>query len=78
MPIKSYLAHPKDGQKNELTKTLSAIENCEVIPAKNENVLVVVTETDSEEQEQELKQKLDAISSLKLLSLVSGFNTPIK
>jgi len=78
MPIKSYLAHPHEGKKEELIKTLSALKQCDVIPAKNENVLVVVTETENETQEIILKQKLEAINSLKLLALVSGFNTPIK
>jgi len=78
MPIKSYLAHPHNGKKEELIKILSTLKQCDIIPAKNENVLVVVTETENEIQESILKQKLEAIDSLRLLALVSGFNTPIK
>ncbi|REH43365.1 hypothetical protein C7448_1147 [Tenacibaculum gallaicum] len=78
MPIKSYLAHPHDGKKDELIKALSTLNECEVIPAENKDVLVVVTETETKIEEENLKQKLETISSLKLLSMVSGFNTPLK
>lgn len=78
MPIKSYLAHPHDGKKQELIKALSSLSECEVIPAENKDVLVVVTETENKAAEDILKQKLETISSLKLLAMVSGFNTPIK
>ncbi|MDO6675767.1 hypothetical protein MK851_11470 [Tenacibaculum sp. 1B UA] len=78
MPIKSYLAHPHDGKKDELIKALSTLNECEVIPAENKDVLVVVTETKTKIEEENLKQKLETISSLKLLAMVSGFNTPLK
>ncbi|CAM1349570.1 MULTISPECIES: hypothetical protein [Tenacibaculum] len=76
MPIKSYLAHPHDGKKNELIQVLSSIKECDVLPAENKDVLVLVTETETKAEEDILKQKLEAISSLKLLAMVSGFNTP--
>lgn len=76
MPIKSYLAHPHDGKKDNLTEALSALEYCEVIPAENKNLLIVVTETNNLTQDEELKETIEAIGSLKLLALVSGFDTP--
>ena len=76
MPVKSYLAHPIEGKKQQLVDAISAIEGCEVIPAENEDLLVVVTETDTRNQDEILKEKIEAISSLKLLALVSGFDTP--
>lgn len=76
MPIKSYLAHPHIGQKEALIQGLSALKNCEVIPAENKDVLVVVTETKDETEDKNLKEKIETIASLKLLALVSGFNTP--
>ena len=76
MPIKSYLAHPHDGKKEYLLEVLSSIEGCEVLPAENKDILILVTETDSRQEEDVLKEKLDTIPSLKLLALVSGFNTP--
>lgn len=76
MPIKSYLAHPYEGKKDELTKAIANLKYCEVLPAENKEVLVLVTETETESEDILLKEKLDALESLKLLALVSGFNTP--
>ncbi|MCD2257733.1 hypothetical protein [Psychroserpens luteolus] len=78
MPIKSYLAHPHQGKKDELILAISALKHCEVVPAQNRDIIVIVTETDTREEEDNLKLKLEAISSLKLLAMVSGFNTPQK
>ncbi|BDD06342.1 hypothetical protein AUTU_38250 [Aureibacter tunicatorum] len=75
MPIKSYLAHPHEGLKEKLAQELATIPQCEVIPAKNENLLIVVTETESKEEEKELENALEKIQSMKLLAMVSGFNT---
>ena len=75
MPIKSYLAHPHEGKKKELIAAISSLEACEVIPAQNKNVLVVITDTQTEKEDEILKEKLDALSSLKLLAMVAGFNT---
>lgn len=78
MPIKSYLAHPHNGKKNELIQALSSIEQCEVMPAQNKDLLILITETESNTEEEILKEKLEALKSLKLLAMVSGFNTPQK
>lgn len=76
MPIKSYLAHPVDGKKNALILALNALENCEVIPSENEELLIVLTDTLTLEEDKSLKETIDALDSLKMISLVSGFNTP--
>jgi nitrate reductase NapAB chaperone NapD len=77
MPIKSYLAHPQSGKKEALIQELSKFENCEIVPAENEDLLVVVTDTSDEIADKKLTEQIEAIDSLKLLALVSGFNTPI-
>ncbi|WP_299551250.1 hypothetical protein [Seonamhaeicola sp.] len=76
MPIKSYLAHPHDGKKEELINAMSQLSNCEVIPAENKDLLIVVTDTDNKIEDEQLKEKIEAIDSLKLLAMVSGFDTP--
>lgn len=76
MPIKSYLAHPHEGKKKELTEALSTIEGCEVIPAQNKNLLILVTDTNTKLEEENIKKQIEAIKSLKLLAMVSGFDTP--
>lgn len=78
MPIKSYLAHPFEGKKEELQQAISLLDGCEIIPAENKNVLVVLTETTTDAEDKSLKETIETIESLKLLALVSGFNTPIK
>ncbi len=76
MPIKSYLAHPHKNKKEELIKALSSLENCEVVPAENKDLLILITDTQNNLEEDTIKEKLEAIDSLKLLAMVSGFNTP--
>ncbi len=76
MPIKSYLAHPHDGKKADLIIAISNMANCDVIPAENKNLLIVVTDTDNLIEDEQLKESIEALASLKLLALVSGFDTP--
>jgi len=75
MPIKSYVLHCENDKKEILLKELQMLKNCEVIPAKNHEVIVVVTDTETEELDQELYNQLLEIKGLKHLSLVSGFDT---
>ncbi|MCB9426507.1 MAG: hypothetical protein H6584_05705 [Flavobacteriales bacterium] len=75
MPIKSYLAYPFDSKKEALKQEILALQNCEVIPAENKDVLIVVTDTENTTQEDQLKAKLETLDNLKLLTMVSGFNT---
>jgi nitrate reductase NapAB chaperone NapD len=76
MPIKSYLAYPFNGKKDSLVKEIISLEHCEVIPSENEDIIVVVTDTLTIEEDKKLKDTIDALEHLKMISLVSGFNTP--
>lgn len=76
MPIKSYLVHPNLGKKQLLHTALSQMEQCEVIPAENENLLILVTETQNKTEEENLQERLSLLKDIKLMALVSGFNTP--
>ncbi|WP_299257664.1 hypothetical protein [uncultured Aquimarina sp.] len=76
MPIKSYLVHPHQGMKDTLIDALSKHNQCEVIPAKNKEIIILITDTENSREEDLLKEKIESISSLKLLAMVSGFNTP--
>lgn len=76
MPIKSYLAHAITGKKEDLMNALLSLGQCEVVPAENQDILALVTDTPTEEEEELLKEKIEALTCLKLLSLVSGFNAP--
>lgn len=72
MTVKSYLAFPTEGRKQELVAGLAAIEGCDVLPADNREVAVLVTEASSSQQEKELLAKVEALPSLACLSLVYG------
>ena len=43
MPIKSFILHFEEGKKEILLNELYKLENCEVIPAENHDVVVIVT-----------------------------------
>lgn len=74
MPIKSYLAIPKTGQKEQLKNEIGQLHNCEVTPADNKQVLVIVTESKDEEADRKLFEQLSGLESLQLLTLVSAFS----
>ena len=78
MPIKSYVAHAMSGRKDELFRALNALGKCEAVPAENEDVIALVTDTASENDESELLKEIEALPSLKMLSLVSGYSTSQK
>ena len=74
MPIKSYLARPHDGKFSELINELSHLEGCDIIPSTNEKVAVLVTDTQNELEDNKLLSQINAIGSLQMLSMVSGFD----
>lgn len=76
MPIKSYLAHAVEGEKQDLIEALERLNQCEIVEAENQDIVALVTDTENEQEEEELTEKIEAIHSLKLLSLVSGYNMP--
>ena len=74
MPIFSYLAIPRNGAKEALCADLASIPHCEVIPADNQDVIVLVTDTPDEATEEMLQQTLKNLQSLQSLSLAFGYD----
>ena len=72
MPIKSYLAYPVHGQRDELSSQLSSLTGCEVHSAANAELLILVTDTSTSEEEESLWENLQELPSLDRLDLVSG------
>jgi len=72
MPVLSYLAYPLSGAKEELLNDLISLEYCEVMPADNEEVLILVTDTPDDEKEKELQDKLKGLKSLQSLGMTFG------
>ncbi|MFH0784083.1 MAG: hypothetical protein V2B20_19310 [Pseudomonadota bacterium] len=74
MPIFSYLAIPRSGAKENLCAELSALQYCQIIPAANEDVVVLVTDTPDETTEEALQDTLKNLQSLQSLSLAFGYD----
>ena len=72
MPIKSYLAYPARGHRDALAVALRGLGGCEIIPAVNEEVLVLVTDTPDESAEEALQEALARLPALEGLALVAG------
>jgi len=72
MPVFSYLAYPVRGAKKTLFNDLAALDHCEVMPAENEEVLILVTDTPNEEKEKALQKKLKELKSLQSLGMTFG------
>lgn len=74
MPVFSYLAIPKNGAKEKLCAELNFLPYCEIIPADNQDVLVLVTDTPDETSEKTLQYSLKNLQSLQSLSLAFGYD----
>jgi nitrate reductase NapAB chaperone NapD len=74
VPIKSYLAHAVEGQRDQLGRTLRALEGCAIVPATNRDVVVLVTDTADETAEQDLQERLAQVPGLQCLTLVAGLD----
>lgn len=72
MPVFSYLAYPKLGKKTALLRDLSTLEYCEVLPADNEDILLLVTDTPNDRAEKILQEKLNSLSTLQSLGMAFG------
>lgn len=72
MPVFSYLAYPKRGEKKALFRDLSALDHCDVMPAENEDILLLVTDTPDEHAEKVLQEKLNGLKTLQSLGMAFG------
>jgi len=73
MPVKSYLVFPHIGKKKALSDILVDMSWCEILPAENEELIVLVTDTENEKEEEKCLNSLNAIPELDHYTLVSGF-----
>ena len=69
MHIKSYLLHYNEGKKERLIEQLQNLSNCEIIPAKNHDVIVLVTDAEDEESDKKTTQQLTRDGRVKALIL---------
>jgi nitrate reductase NapAB chaperone NapD len=78
MPIFSYLAIPKKDARKSLCEELLTLEHCQIIPADNQDVVVVVTDTPDDHIEKQLQQRIKSLPSLQTLSLAFGYNEKLE
>jgi len=78
MPIFSYLAYPVNGEKKKLLDDLSAMDHCQVIPAENQEILILITDTPNEAQEKALQHRLKALKSLQSLGMTFGHTDDLR
>jgi hypothetical protein len=76
VPIKSYLAYPMRGRRDELVDALRALGGCQVIPAINRDLVVVVTDTPDQAADDVLRDTLGRLEILEGLALVAGLGDP--
>jgi hypothetical protein len=76
VPIKSYLAYPVRGRRDELVDALRALSGCEAIPAINRDLVVVVTDTPDQMADDVLRDTLGRLEVLEGLALVAGLSDP--
>ncbi len=72
MPIFSFLAYPETNMKDELIKTLSQMQYCEIKASENKDVLILLTDTPDEETNKDLIDTIKDLKSLQSLSMTFG------
>ncbi len=72
MPVFSYLAHPVEGAKDELIKEVNKCGHCEIIPADNEDILIILTDTPDDDTEKKLWKELSNLKSMRSLDMIFG------
>lgn len=72
MPIKSYLAYPGPGKRDELAAQMQELPDCEVVSSTTHDVPILVTDTDTEDAEAALEAQLPEVAGIACLALVSG------
>lgn len=75
MPIISYLVYPETGAKDAVAQAARSIQGCEVLPAENQDLLIVVAESGGRTHADELERRLLALDGCSGLALVAAFET---
>ncbi|MFB6346844.1 MAG: hypothetical protein ABEK50_14050 [bacterium] len=76
MPTCSYVIFAEEGKKGTLVDSLKQLPRTEVQPADEEDVVLLVSETDGMEEQKDFEDRLDDISSIKMLAQTFGEIVP--
>ncbi|HSH05258.1 MAG TPA: hypothetical protein VLL52_22270 [Anaerolineae bacterium] len=77
MIVKSYLIYPLPQQKSSLQDKLQQFPQCDVIPATNQDLLVLVTATDNQTDDETLYTQIKHLPQIQVITLISGHNDHI-
>ncbi len=72
MAICSYIVYPQPGSRDALRSKLTGIAGCDVMPAENNDVMILVTDTNSDSHETAVQQALKQIPEIQCLALTFG------
>ena len=78
MPVLSYIAIPRSGEKNNLLQKLNGMQHCEAFSADNAEILILVTDTPDRKAEKQLQKELTKLESLESLSMTFGYNDELQ
>jgi nitrate reductase NapAB chaperone NapD len=72
MPVCSYLVIPEKGQGGHLTRRLGDLPGCDVVQARNQEVLLLVTDTPGPDEDRRLRSRIEALPGIHALVLSFG------
>lgn len=72
MPVCSYLVIAEEGAREAVRRSLEALPACDVLPAENQEVLILVTDTDGLAEEEALRASVEAMDGIQALLLTFG------
>ncbi len=73
MPVMSYLAYPAKEKKMDLANELNRLDSCQAMVSTNRDLVILITDTASDREEEKLQEKLQEMSYLAGLALVSAY-----
>jgi nitrate reductase NapAB chaperone NapD len=72
MPVCSYLVIPEKGQGARLARRLDELPGCDVVQARNREVLLLVTDTPGPAEDRRLRARIEGLPGIQALVLSFG------
>ena len=72
MPVCGYVVVPEPGESAPLARRLREEDGCEVVPAQNDEMLLLVTMSDSLDEDAALRRRVEALPGIQALLMTFG------
>ncbi len=72
MPVCSYLVISEPNAAQDLANRLAKLPDCDVIRARNRDVLLLVTDTPGPREDRELRERIEGLEGIQALVLSFG------